>query len=109
MRGMFLVGFPVLHQHFYVFERLLNSKIPALSKHFVIQKKKKFSFFSQKKVGLESPHYLTRWFMLIFLNSLSFPVIVRVWDMFLLKGFDFIFSVAFSILKMNEGLGIVWE
>jgi len=89
LRGIFLPGFPMLHQHFYVHEQILNSRIPKLADHL-------------KEKGLESAHYLTRWFLLVFINILPFSLVVRVWDLFFYYGYDIIFSVSFGILKLFE-------
>ncbi len=46
--------------------------------------------------------YATKWFLLVFLDGFPFPVTVRIWDLFLFKGYDIVYWVGISILRMFE-------
>lgn len=46
--------------------------------------------------------WATKWFMLVYTESVCFPVTVRIWDYFLYKGYDATFTVAITILKHFE-------
>jgi len=88
LRGLFLPGFPMLYQHCYVHERIVATRLPQVSKHL-------------QEAGLESLHYLTRWYLLVYINILPFPIVVRIWDLFLYYGFDILFSVSYSLILMH--------
>jgi len=88
LRGLFLPGFPMLYQHCYVHERIVATRLPQVSKHL-------------QEAGLESLHYLTRWYLLVYINILPFPIVVRIWDLFLYYGFDIVFSVSYSLILMH--------
>lgn len=46
--------------------------------------------------------YATKWFLMIFLDTLPFPVTVRIWDLFLYKGYDVVYTVALGFMKIFE-------
>jgi hypothetical protein len=46
--------------------------------------------------------YASQWFLTLFINQFSFPVVLRIWDMFLLDGWKVIFRVALLLLTKNE-------
>jgi len=89
MRGIFLPGFPFLQRTFWIFEQIFEKECPKLQKHF-------------SKENVMTMFYGTKWFMLVFLDAFPFPVTVRIWDLFLFKGYDIVFTVAIGMFKMFE-------
>lgn len=89
MQGLFSLGFPRLFQCFSVHEKLLQRYLPALHAHFA-------------KAGIETAMYATKWYMDIFLGALPFPVVLRVWDLYLWGGPDVVYRFSLSVLKHFE-------
>ncbi len=44
----------------------------------------------------------TKWFMLVFLDAFPFPITVRLWDLYVYRGYDIVFSIAIGLFKMFE-------
>eukprot|EP01118_Nematostelium_gracile_P007752 TRINITY_DN2533_c0_g1_i4.p1 TRINITY_DN2533_c0_g1~~TRINITY_DN2533_c0_g1_i4.p1 ORF type:complete len:588 (+),score=125.96 TRINITY_DN2533_c0_g1_i4:122-1885(+) len=74
LHGIFLTGFPLLQRTFWIFEQLFEKECPKLQKHFA-------------KESVTTMFFSTKWFMLIFLDAFSFSITVRIWDLFLYKGY----------------------
>jgi len=89
MRGIFLPGFPSLQRTFWIFDRLLEKECPKLHKHLA-------------KENVMPMYFGTKWFMLAFLDAFPFPVTVRLWDVFLYKGYDYVYSISIGLFKMFE-------
>ncbi|ELR16713.1 TBC domain containing protein [Acanthamoeba castellanii str. Neff] len=120
MQGLFSLGFPRLFQCFSVHEKLLQRYLPALHAHFVLFATRKLPFAwlinhpscsdtfvnvnrdGQAKAGIETAMYATKWYMDIFLGALPFPVVLRVWDLYLWGGPDVVYRFSLSVLKHFE-------
>ena len=89
MKDMFLPKMPGLSVAFYIHLSLLKKYIPKVSQHLT-----QMNFLPQT--------YGSQWFMTIFSCSLSFPCIVRVWDIFMVEGRKILYRVALAIFKMTE-------
>jgi len=89
LRGRFLPEFPMLQQSFWIFEKLLKKHLPKVAKHL-------------DKENVMTTFYATKWFLTVFLDAFPFPITVRIWDLFILKGYDMVYSVALGILKLTE-------
>jgi len=89
MAGLFTPSFPRLFQCFHVHNQLLQRHLPYLYNHFVRQ-------------GIEAAMYATKWYMNIFLGSIPFPVVLRVWDMYLWGGPHVVYRFALAVLKYFE-------
>jgi len=46
--------------------------------------------------------YATKWFLNVFLEALPFPVVVRVWDLYMWGGYEVIFNISLALLKLHE-------
>jgi len=89
MRGLYTEGLPLLRQRFFQLEKLLDIFCPALSRQFA-------------EANIVPSLYATKWFMNGFVHVLPFPVVVRIWDMYLFEGNKIIFRIAIQCLKDNE-------
>jgi len=89
MRGLFTEGLPFLRQRFFQLEKLIEIFFPELSKKL-------------EYVDIPPSCYATKWFMTGFAHVLPFPVVVRIWDMYLYEGNKIIFRIALQCLKENE-------
>ena len=89
LEGFYLPGFPELKKTFYI---LLN-----LEKKFV---PKVYELF--KKEGMIPSMYASEWIICLFSRNLSFDVLVRIFDVFLLEGYKVIYRFALAFLKLKE-------
>jgi len=78
-----------LPRSFYVLERLMESEMPKLSAHF-------------NKVELQTSMYATPWMMTLFLYNYSIPFSMRIWDLLLFEGINYVYPIALSILMIHE-------
>jgi hypothetical protein len=58
--------------------------------------------FQQEAENVVTTYYAMKWFLMIFLDTLPFAVTVRIWDLFLFKGYNITYTIALSIMKMFE-------
>ena len=72
-KGMFLPGFPKLNHFTSMWEKILETTMPKISRHF-------------EEEGVIPQIYLTKWFLQNFLDRLPFHLCIRLWDLFLLEG-----------------------
>jgi len=89
MSLLWKTGFPGLVKCFYILERMLATHHPKLFKH-------------TSELGCPVSMYATQWFITVFLYNLPFPVALRIWDIFLEKGFVFVYQVALALFKIYE-------
>jgi hypothetical protein len=77
---------PHIQANLFIFDRLLVKKSRVLHAHL-----------KSLEIGYES--WAVRWFMTLFTYSERFPVVVRIWDCFLVEGITFLHKVALSLVK----------
>ncbi|PRP88298.1 hypothetical protein PROFUN_03407 [Planoprotostelium fungivorum] len=96
-----LAGLP---RAFYILEKLIETEIPKLWKHF-------------NDMDMQTSMYATPWLMTLFLYNHSIPFSTRLWDILLFQGgtrsdynqprlieigFNYVYAIALSILSMHE-------
>jgi len=89
MSGLFMDGFPALNECYDIINKMLAEWLPNLNEHF-------------KNKDIHTPMYCPQWFLTLFIITLPFAVVLRVWDIFLHDGLSAIFLVAVSLLKLYE-------
>ena len=89
IKGHFEVGFPLLKKNINLFYKFFSKLYPKLSLHFA-----KNDVFAQFWVG--------RWFQTLFTLSLPFDELCYIWDLFLIKGFDFSIYINLAIINHLE-------
>eukprot|EP01132_Coremiostelium_polycephalum_P002324 gene2324-2868_t len=89
MRGMFSNGLVDLHKMIFTFDKLFKIYLPELSKQFV-------------ELRLDSVNFAIKWFILGFLDTFPFHIILRVWDLIFSEGFKIVYSISITLLKMLE-------
>eukprot|EP00916_Digyalum_oweni_P023612 GHVL01039186.1.p1 GENE.GHVL01039186.1~~GHVL01039186.1.p1 ORF type:complete len:108 (+),score=13.65 GHVL01039186.1:222-545(+) len=52
--------------------------------------------------SIDATMYASQWFITIFTYSFSFSAVVRIWDIFLLEGFEICYRAALAVMKLNE-------
>ncbi|KAF9445280.1 RabGAP/TBC [Macrolepiota fuliginosa MF-IS2] len=86
MHTVFSPGFPGLLEAIYIQERIIEQMMPDVYQAF-------------KKHMISTMSYATKWYITLFANSVPFQTQLRLWDAFLLEGYDLFVAVA---------VGIVW-
>ncbi|TFK56884.1 RabGAP/TBC [Heliocybe sulcata] len=85
MHTIFQPGFPGLMESIYVQERIMQEMMPGVYEAF-------------KKHMISTSSYATKWYITLFANSVPFQTQLRLWDVFLLEGYDIFVIVAISIV-----------
>ena len=73
----------------YVLKDLIKQKAPDIYQHFEINE-------------VEITSLTLNWFMAIFIDSVPFETLLRIWDCFLLEGAKVLFRFAVAILIINR-------
>jgi len=89
LRGQYENELPLLQKNFEIFSGLIASYMPQLSQHF-------------ETVGISPLFYSSDWFSTLFSYTFDFNLTVKIWDIFFLEGFQYIFNIALAILKVSE-------
>ena len=89
IRGQYFHGLSLLRQHLFQFEMLVKEQLPQLAKHFEEQM-------------IQTEMYACSWFMSVFSADLSFPLLVRIWDVFLYEGVKIVFKTGLALLKFFQ-------
>lgn len=85
LQGYFAPGLETLQLHGDMLFSLLRKFYPTA--HKILKKQK-----------IEPVLYMTEWFMCLFARTLPWPVVLRVWDMFMCEGIIIIFKVAIVLI-----------
>jgi len=80
---------PGLQKVYYILEKLLLNVLPRITSHL-------------NTTGIDIGMYSPQWFITLFIYNLPFPVVIRVWDVFIIKGYEFIYYVALAVFKILE-------
>jgi hypothetical protein len=82
---VFNQGFPGMLEAIYVQERIMESTMPAV-------------YEACKKHMISTTSYATKWYITLFANSVPFQTQLRIWDAFLLEGYDIFIAIAVAIV-----------
>ena len=86
MRSLYVTGLPKLQFLQRALEHLMEKRFPHLRSHM-------------EMLGIHTSAYAASWFMTLFTYSLRLPVAVRVFDLFVFKGWVALLEVALAILS----------
>ncbi|KAG1085224.1 hypothetical protein G6F42_021481 [Rhizopus arrhizus] len=90
LHNLYIPGFPMLMESFYIQEALLKGYLPKLNQHLA-------------DLGLSSDIYSTRWYITLFTGGVvNYHTLMRIWDVYFLCGYDVFFFVAVALLKTHE-------
>ncbi|KAH8581802.1 TBC domain containing [Cryptosporidium sp. chipmunk genotype I] len=78
----------ILFSH--IFQSLVYSKLPQLYQHLLYT------------IGINFENVVAPWFRHIFMDTLSLPVVLIIWDNFLLLGLPLLFQAGLSLLRLCE-------
>ncbi|KAK7200638.1 Rab-GTPase-TBC domain containing protein [Novymonas esmeraldas] len=89
LRRLYLAGFPLLQVLLHELERHVSASLPALAAHFVATEVDVAMFASQ-------------WFLTLYAHQLPPAVLLRVWDVFLVRGWPVMIQVAVALLHQEQ-------
>ena len=89
IKGYFEQGFPLLKKNINLFYKIFSKLYPTLDAHFT-----KNDVFAQFWVG--------KWLQTLFTLSLPFDELCYIWDLLLIKGFDFCILISLAIINYLE-------
>ena len=89
LEEIYMKDFPGLRKRFYIFLKLMEKFMPK-----IYQKLIKFNVYPTM--------YASQWFFTCFSNCLSFNIVVRIFDCYLLEGEKIIYRVALALFKLKE-------
>ncbi|KAG5465934.1 hypothetical protein CUR178_00649 [Leishmania enriettii] len=90
MKAIFVPNFPQLQCMFYVFEALMQQKMPKLHAQL------------HDRHQIQPYFYAVHWFMTVFTYYFNFGLASRIWDMFLCEGWKPVYRIALALLKIEE-------
>lgn len=90
MHTVFSPGFPGLLEAIYVQERITEQMMPDVYAAF-------------KKHTISTTSYATKWYITLFANSVPFQTQLRLWDVFLLEGYDVFIAMSVAIVWTYRG------
>eukprot|EP01135_Chromosphaera_perkinsii_P010623 Nk52_evm23s2192 gene=Nk52_evmTU23s2192 len=89
MSGLYAPGLPKLQKMFEEHSELLKAYLPDI-----------FKCLEDNDIMVSS--YASKWYMQVFQDKLPFNLQLRIWDVFLLKGYTVVHATALLIFKMNR-------
>ncbi|KAK1930798.1 TBC1 domain family member 2A [Phytophthora citrophthora] len=72
-----------------VFSDLVTQKLPVLANHL-------------QMLGVDFEPFTLKWFLCLFLNTLPFEPVMRIWDVFFCEGSHVLLRVGLVLLKLNQ-------
>ncbi|KPA83013.1 putative rab6 GTP-binding protein [Leptomonas pyrrhocoris] len=90
MRQLYRSGFPLLQTLLRELERHVESLLPALAAHL-------------QSNEVQISMFASRWFLTLFVHQLPPPLLLRVWDFFLVRGWTVMVQVAVALLHQEQG------
>ncbi|KAF9922521.1 hypothetical protein FBU30_007342 [Linnemannia zychae] len=83
-------GFPALFEAFFIQEELTKIYAPSV-------------FQALEKMGIATPSYASRWYITLYsAGVVPYRTLLRIWDILLLEGFDWLYFMALALLKYHE-------
>jgi hypothetical protein len=89
MADLLQPGMPGMPLRFWLLDRLLERELPKVHAHLA-------------RYDVPAPSYATQWFITIFSYNLPFPMLLRVWDLFLYFGHEIVYCVGLALFKLFE-------
>ena len=91
LEEVYMKEFPGLRKRFYIFINLLKKFMPKIYNKLI-------------ELNIYPTLYASQWFFTCFSNCLSFNIVVRIFDCFLLEGEKIIYRVALALIKLKEDI-----
>jgi len=88
MRDMYKPDMAAVGMRFYQYETILGRAARPVARHF-------------KELHFEPSMYSTHWFATVFTYNFPFFLVLRIWDIFLLKGWPIVIGAAVAFWRMH--------
>jgi hypothetical protein len=88
-KGYFENGFPLLKKNIYLFDLYFKKLYPKLYNHF-------------QKYEIMYDFWIGKWFQTLFALQFPFEELSCIWDILLVKGFDYIIYISLAIIDIFE-------
>jgi USP6 N-terminal-like protein len=89
MHGFFKKDFPKLVRYSEKHDMIIKKLLPKVHNKFL-------------KCNITSLLYTTKWFLQCFIDTLPFSLVLRIWDIYLLKGDIAMLGMSYCILRMHK-------
>ncbi|KAG0070455.1 hypothetical protein BGZ92_004445 [Podila epicladia] len=90
IHSLVIPGFPALFEAFYIQEGLTKKYAPKV-------------FKALETMGIATPSYASRWYITLYsAGVVPYRTLLRIWDIFLLEGFEWLYFMAVALLKYHE-------
>ncbi|KAF9433993.1 hypothetical protein BGZ76_008720 [Entomortierella beljakovae] len=90
INNLVVPGFPALFEAFYIQEELTKLYAPKV-------------FEALETMGIATPSYASRWYITLYsAGVVPYRTLLRIWDILLLEGFDWLYFMAIALLKYHE-------
>ncbi|KAG0351651.1 hypothetical protein BG005_008854 [Podila minutissima] len=90
IHSLVIPGFPALFEAFYIQEGLTKKYAPKV-------------FKALETMGIATPSYASRWYITLYsAGVVPYRTLLRIWDIFLLEGFEWLYFMALALLKYHE-------
>jgi len=89
MGQMWRPKLPMLQKATFILENLTKQRLPKLYKHMQAE-------------NYTLTYVCTQWFLTVYLYNFPFDFVLRVWDVFLCHGFNYLYAVAVAICKKYQ-------
>ena len=89
IKGYFEDGFPLLEKNLSIFDENLKKLYPNLYNHL-------------KKYEIYNEFWVSKWFQILFTLSLPFEELCNVWDILLIRGFDYVIYISVALIGNIE-------
>ncbi|KAF9105879.1 hypothetical protein BGX27_009402 [Mortierella sp. AM989] len=90
INNLVIPGFPALFEAFFIQEELTKIYAPKV-------------FEALETMGIATPSYASRWYITLYsAGVVPYRTLLRIWDIFLLEGFDWLYFMALALLKYHE-------
>ena len=86
LSGLYTADFPYLRQCMFVLAQLLHTRLPRVST-------------ALEEHGVGQDCWMAKWFLTLFVTVLPLPVVIRVWDSFIVEGPLALFKAAVALLS----------
>lgn len=92
LENLWRPSMPAIQLRFYQMERMVKLTLPKLAAHF-----------DNHEIISASMYQASQWFITIFLaTNMKFPVLLRLWDIYLNEGLKTVYRMGVGILKYWE-------
>ena len=91
LEEVYMKDFPGLRKRLYILIKLIKKYMPKIYEQL-------------NKYNISPTMYASQWFFTCFSNCLSFNIVVRIFDCFLLEGEKIIFRIALALFKLKENI-----